>query len=92
MRLYVGNLAEHATEKCLQDLFGKYGIHGDCSIIQSNKKAFAIVHVEEGEKAIADLDGRTVEGTTLRVLRAVDRSTQISSGEPYEVRAKIAKR
>jgi len=78
MRLYVGNLAVDATQECLHGLFDRYGMHGECSITKSNKKAFAIVHVEEGDKAIAELDGREVQGTVLRVLKAVDRRTQCS--------------
>lgn len=79
MRLYVGNLAEHATEQCIHDLFDKFGMH-ECNVMKSNNKAFAIIHVEKGEQAIAELDGKLVQGSVLKVSKAVDRTKQCING------------
>jgi RNA recognition motif-containing protein len=71
MRLYLGNLPENFTENELCTILNKY------SLLELDKNnSFAIVRVEQGQKAIDDLNGLVINGKELKVLPAVDRQKQ----------------
>jgi RNA recognition motif-containing protein len=76
MSLYVGNLSWSATESSLQSLFATYGEVLSAKIVSDRdtgrSRGFGFVEMEESDarKAIAELDGKEVDGRTLRVNEA----------------------
>ena len=79
-RLFVGNLSFNTTEGELQDLFKQSGTVTSCSLIMdkfTNKsRGFAFVEMSnqaETTKAIADLNGKEVDGRAMNVSEAKPR-------------------
>ncbi len=80
MKLYVGNLAFSVTSDTLKKAFEKFGNIEDASIISdkfSNRsKGFGFVtfsDVEAAKKALAEMDGKELEGRPLKVSEAKPR-------------------
>lgn len=80
MKLYVGNLSFGTTEDDLQDLFSAAGTVESVSIVTDRdtgrSRGFAFVEMatkEEGEAAIAQLNGREIDGRSLTVNEAKPR-------------------
>ena len=76
-KLYVGNLPYSATESSLNDMFAQAGTVESVRIItdrdSGRSKGFGFVEMstdEEAEKAIADLNGKEIEGRQLTVNEA----------------------
>lgn len=76
-KLYVGNLPFSATEGTLIDLFTPYGQVESARLItdrdSGRSKGFGFVEMgtdEEAEKAIAEMNGKEVEGRALTVNEA----------------------
>jgi len=76
-KLYVGNLSFNTTEGDLQELFKQAGNVVSCSIVMdkfSNKsRGFAFVEMssqDEANKAIADFNGKDLDGRALTVNEA----------------------
>jgi cold-inducible RNA-binding protein len=79
-RLYVGNLVFHATESLLQEAFSACGEVVSVSVMTDREtgrsRGFAFVEMansEGAQKAIAELDGRDLQGRALRVSVAQER-------------------
>jgi cold-inducible RNA-binding protein len=79
-RLYVGNLAFHTTEELLTQKFATCGGVTSVSVVTDREtgrsRGFAFVEMENqaaAQKAIAELDGKDLDGRTLRVRVAEDR-------------------
>lgn len=79
-RLYVGNLVFHATESLIQDAFAACGEVKSVSVMTDREtgrsRGFAFVEMADAagaQKAIAELDGRDLEGRALRVSVAEER-------------------
>lgn len=79
-RLYVGNLPFHATEDLLSQHFATSGSVVSVSVVLDHvtgrSRGFAFIDMESpaaAQKAIADLDGREMEGRSLRVRIAEER-------------------
>ena len=79
-RLYVGNLPFHATEDLLSQHFAACGGVVSVSVVLDREtgrsRGFAFVDMESpaaAQKAISELDGRDMEGRSLRVRIAEDR-------------------
>jgi RNA recognition motif-containing protein len=77
MRIYVGNLSEKITDAKLYDLalpFGKPdSAHIARELVGGASKGFAFVEyrmADEARAAIAGLDGKNVDGQTLKVIEA----------------------
>ncbi|MDT8272254.1 MAG: RNA-binding protein [Desulfomonilia bacterium] len=77
MNLYVGNLPYKITERELQDLFTQYGEVTSVKIIKDNysnqSKGFGFVEmtsVSEGQQAIKDLNGTTLQDRKIIVNEA----------------------
>jgi RNA recognition motif-containing protein len=85
-RLYVGNLAFHATENLLQEQFAACGEVLSVSVVTDREtgrsRGFAFVEMANGEGArkALELDGREVEGRPLRVRVAEDRKRDDRGG------------
>lgn len=88
-RLYVGNLAFHATEDLLAQQFSQCGEVRSVSVMldratgQSRGFGFVEMSTPEGaEKAIAELNGKPFEGRALRVDVAEERRPGGGGGGP----------
>ena len=80
MKLYVGNLPWATQESDLSALFERYKITGYVRILKDQEtgrsKGFGFVEVQEGDEAIADLDGQPYEGRILKVSHAIRKQPQ----------------
>lgn len=79
-KLYVGNLSPNTTETQIQDLFKASGTVVSCILIMdkatSKSKGFGFVEMgseAEAAKAIADCNGKEVDGRALKVSEAKPR-------------------
>ncbi|MGD0651770.1 MAG: RNA-binding protein [Verrucomicrobiia bacterium] len=89
-KLYVGNLSSNTTEGQILDLFKQAGNVLSCQLIMdkvtSKSKGFAFVEMgsqAEATKAIADCNGKELDGRALKVSEAkprVERPPGSSSG------------
>ena len=76
-KLYVGNLSFNTSNQDLNDLFGAVGTVVSSNIIEDREtgrsRGFGFVEMSsksEGETAIAQFDGKEVDGRTLKVNEA----------------------
>ena len=79
-RLYVGNLAFQTTETEIQDAFSQVGTVTEVKLVLDREtgrsRGFAFVSMgsdAEAQKAIAELNGRNLDGRDLRVNEAEER-------------------
>ena len=86
-KLYVGNLSFNTTETDLQDLFATVGPVQETLIMQDRttmkSRGFGFVTMAENadaQKAIAQFNGREVEGRSLTVNEARPREDRGGSG------------
>jgi RNA recognition motif-containing protein len=85
-RIYVGNLSYQTTEDDLADLFGQIGEVASANIITDRdtgrSKGFGFVEMgnEDADKAIAQLNGRELNGRALTVNEARPREERDRSG------------
>lgn len=77
MNIYVGNLAYNATEDTIRVVFEEFGAVTSVKIISDKftgkPRGFAFVEMasdDEAQKAIAELNGKEVEGRNLKVNEA----------------------
>lgn len=87
MNIYVGNLDYQITEEDLRDIFEEYGTVTSTKVVidrDSNRsKGFGFVEMQEqaeGQKAIDELDGAELEGRTMRVNVARERTDRRGGG------------
>jgi RNA recognition motif-containing protein len=79
-RLYVGNLSYNTTEMDLRDAFGQFGTVADAKVVMDREtgrpRGFAFVEMssdQEAQEAIAQLNGRELDGRTINVNEAQER-------------------
>jgi RNA recognition motif-containing protein len=77
MNIFVGNLSFRTTEEALRPLFEAYGEVASARVITSREtgrsRGFGFVEMpndEEARKAIAEVNGRELDGRQLRVNEA----------------------
>jgi RNA recognition motif-containing protein len=77
MNIYVGNLRYNLTEEALRATFAEYGDVTSVKIIKDKfsgeSKGFGFVEMpsnEDARRAIAELNGKEVDGRSLRVNEA----------------------
>ena len=77
MKLYVGNLSFNTSNQDLNDLFGEIGPVESANIIEDREtgrsRGFGFVEMQnqaDGETAIAQLNGKEVDGRELKVNEA----------------------
>lgn len=82
VRLYVGNLSYSTTAQDLCDVFAAVGSVESCTIVADRdtgrSRGFGFVEMSsqaEGENAVAQLDGREINGRELRVSQASPKQT-----------------
>jgi RNA recognition motif-containing protein len=87
MKLYVGNLAFATTSQELQELFAQAGTVESASVVEDRdtgrSRGFGFVEMsskEEGEAAIAQFNGKEVNGRALNVNEAKPRENRGGGG------------
>ncbi len=80
-RLYVGNLSFNTTELDLRDAFGQAGTITDAKVVMDREtgrpRGFAFVEMstdQEAQDAIAQFNGRELDGRTIKVNQAEERT------------------
>lgn len=83
MKIYVGNMSYQTTEDGLRELFGQHGEVSEVTIIMDRDtgrpKGFGFVEMRDdasARKAITELDGREIDGRTLKVNEAKPRENR----------------
>lgn len=98
--IYVGNLIYKKTEKQVQELFGRYGSVKYAKIVLDPKtgkgKGIGFVQMpnkKHANEAIKDLNGKNIDGRTLKVSIAEERDPEKFSKAPqtYKKKAKETK-
>ena len=86
-KLYVGNLSPNTTESQILDLFKQSGNVISCQLIMDKvtgkSKGFAFVELgspAEAAKAMADFNGKEVDGRALKVNEAKPREERPGGG------------
>ena len=87
MKLYVGNLSFNTSAQDLTELFGAVGTVQSANVIDDREtgrsRGFGFVEMssqEEGEKAIAELNGKEVDGRELKVNEAKPQNNRSGGG------------
>ena len=85
--IFVGNLDFNTGEEELRQLFGRYGKVDRVAVMTDRdtgrSRGFAFVEMtntDEGEKAIADLNGTQLDGRTLNVNEARPKAERSGGG------------
>ncbi|HKO42295.1 MAG TPA: RNA-binding protein [Pyrinomonadaceae bacterium] len=87
MKLYVGNLAFETSSNDLQTMFAQAGTVESVSLIEDREtgrsRGFGFVEMstkEEGDAAVAQFNGKDVDGRTLKVNEAKPRENRGGGG------------
>jgi RNA recognition motif-containing protein len=87
MKLYVGNISFNTTNQDLNELFGAFGTVQSSNIIEDREtgrsRGFGFVEMSsqaEGQAAIAEMNGKEVDGRTLKVNEAKPQADRNSGG------------
>lgn len=87
MKLYVGNISFQTSNQDLNDLFGAVGTVESANIIEDREtgrsRGFGFVEMasqEDGEAAIAQLNGKEVDGRELKVNEAKPQGERSGGG------------
>jgi RNA recognition motif-containing protein len=87
MKLYVGNISFKTTNQDLNDLFGTVGTVESANVIEDREtgrsRGFGFVEMSsqaEGEAAIAELNGKEVDGRMLKVNEAKPQESRGGGG------------
>ena len=91
--IYVGNLSFGTSEEVVRSLFETYGTVGRVNVVTDREtgraKGFGFVEMSndgEGEKAIAALNGRELEGRSLNVNEARAKEERGGGSQRYHSR------
>jgi RNA recognition motif-containing protein len=83
MNIYVGNLSYDTDNTELKEVFGRYGEVAEARVIEDKytgrSRGFGFVEMMDssaGEKAIADLNGTSLQGRTITVNEARPRENR----------------
>src|SRR5687768_16161301 len=90
MKLYVGNLPFSTTNQDLSDIFGELGPVESSNVIEDREtgrsRGFGFVEMankEDGERAIAELNGKEFNGRELKVNEAKPQERRAGGGGGY---------
>ena len=93
-RLYVGNLAFETTQDAIARTFAACGTVVETKLVLDRETArsrgFAFVVMEtpdEASKAISELDGRDLDGRSLRVTQAFERNGRPGASSDFHARS-----
>lgn len=86
-KLYVGNLSFNTTSQDLETMFAESGTVQSANVVEDREtgrsRGFGFVEMsskEEAKAAIASLDGREVDGRSLKVNEAKPRENRSGQG------------
>ncbi len=86
-KLFVGGLSWDTTDQGLRDAFSRFGEISEAKVINDRdtgrSRGFGFVTFEEssaGESAIAEMDGKELDGKTIKVNEAQDRNDRGGGG------------
>ena len=89
-KLYVGNLSFKTSEGDLRQLFAPYGTVSSCNLIMDKmtgkSRGFAFVEMSspaEAAKAIAEMNGKDIDGRALTVNEARPREERSGGGNNF---------
>jgi RNA recognition motif-containing protein len=81
MNIYVSNLSFHTTEEDLNNMFAKFGQVTSAKIIMDREsgksRGFAFIEMpseEDGKKAMLELNNKEIEGRSLNVSEAREKT------------------
>lgn len=87
MKLYVGNLSFQTSNTDLEELFGTVGTVESATVVEDREtgrsRGFGFVEMssnEEGQKAIAEFNGKEIGGRNLNVNEAKPREERSGGG------------
>ena len=87
MKLYVGNLSFNTSTQDLEEMFGAHGTVESTNIIEDREtgrsRGFGFIEMssnEEGQAAIATLNGKEIDGRALTVNEAKPRENNGGGG------------
>ena len=87
MKLYVGNLSFNTTSYDLEELFGQIGTVQSANVVEDRdtgrSRGFGFVEMsskEEGQNAIAELNGKDLDGRSLTINEAKPRENRGGGG------------
>lgn len=87
MKLYVGNLSYATAEDQLRDIFGDFGEIASVAVITDREtgrsKGFGFVEFvneDDAKAAIAEMDGKEIDGRALKVNEARPRTDRPRGG------------
>jgi RNA recognition motif-containing protein len=87
MKLYVGNLSFNTSTQDLEEMFGAHGTVESTNIIEDREtgrsRGFGFIEMssnEEGQAAIATLNGKEIDGRSLTVNEAKPRESNGGGG------------
>ena len=87
MKLYVGNLSFNTSTQDLEKIFGEIGTVESTHIIEDREtgrsRGFGFVEMannQEGQNAISQLDGKEIDGRSLKVNEAKPRENRNGDG------------
>ena len=91
MNIYVSNLSFNIQDEDLRGFFTPYGEVTSAKIINDREtgrsRGFGFVEMSDDEasrKAIAELDGATVDGRTMKVMEAKPKEQKSGSFSPFK--------
>lgn len=86
-KLYVGNLSYSVTKEDLKEMFSEYKSITETFLIEDRatgrSKGFGFVEIEdssEADKAIKEMDGKSIQGRNIRVNEAQPRTDKGGGG------------
>jgi RNA recognition motif-containing protein len=89
-KIYVGNLSFDTNDEQLNKIFTPFGTVTSASVIKDKytdrSRGFGFVEMEnvaEADKAIAELNGKTIDGRTLKISEATAREDKPRGGGGY---------
>ena len=89
-KIYVGNLSFDTNDEQLNQIFTPYGAVSSARVIKDKytdrSRGFGFVemdNVTEADKAIAELNGKNVEGRALKISEATPREDKPRGGGGY---------
>ncbi|MGA2865113.1 MAG: RNA-binding protein [Verrucomicrobiota bacterium] len=98
-KLFVGNLSFNTTENDLQDAFAAHGTVTEANLMvdraSGRPRGFGFVTMgtpEEAQKAIAALNGATVDGRNLTVNEARPKEERTGGGRDHGARGNYGRR
>ena len=91
MNIYVSNLGFNVQDEDLKQFFTPYGEVSSAKVINDKftgqSRGFGFVEMSDDEaakKAIAELDGATVDGRTMKVMEAKPKEQKSGSFSPFK--------